>query len=150
MRRRTLALAVAAGFLAGAALMQAQTAARRYIQAPGRSDNLPYSNAVLVGNTLYLAGTIGLDPATGKPPGDVEKEVRLALDAWKATLGQAKMTMDDLVTVQVFCPDLALYDKFNAIYRTYFSKNFPACAFLGSGPLLRGGHFEIVGIAIRQ
>jgi reactive intermediate/imine deaminase len=148
MRRRTLALAVAAGFLAGAALMQAQ-AARRHILTPGRSDNLPYSNAVLVGNTLYLAGTIGLDPATGKPPGDVEKEVRLALDAWKATLGQAKMTMDDLVTVQVFCPDLSLYDKFNAIYRTYFSKNFPARAFLGSGPLLRGGHFEIVGIAIR-
>jgi enamine deaminase RidA (YjgF/YER057c/UK114 family) len=60
------------------------------------------------------------------------------------------MTMDDLVTVQVFCPDLSLYDKFNAIYRTYFSKNFPARAFLGSGPLLRGGHFEIVGIAIKQ
>jgi 2-iminobutanoate/2-iminopropanoate deaminase len=149
MRRRGFVLGIVLGIAAGAALMQAQTAARRYIQNKGRSDNLPYSNAVLVGNTLYLAGTIGLDP-TGKPPADVEQEIRLAMDSWKGTLAQAKMTMDDLVTVQVFCPDLSLYDKFNGVYRTYFSKNFPARAFLGSGPLLRGGRFEIQGIAIKQ
>jgi enamine deaminase RidA (YjgF/YER057c/UK114 family) len=148
--RKGFVLGIVLGIAAGAALMQAQTAARRYIQNAGRSDTLPYSNAVLVGNTLYLAGTIGLDAKTGKPPADVEQEVRLALDSWKGTLGQAKMTMDDLVTVQVFCPDLSLYDKFNAVYRTYFSKNFPARAVLGSGPLLRGGRFEIQGIAIKQ
>jgi enamine deaminase RidA (YjgF/YER057c/UK114 family) len=52
--------------------------------------------------------------------------------------------------VQVFCPDLSLYDQFNAVYRTYFTDHFPARAFVGSGPLLRGGHFEILGTAIRQ
>ena len=56
----------------------------------------------------------------------------------------------DLVSVQVFCPDLSLYEKFNEIYRTYFIKNFPARAFIGSGPLLRGGRFEAQGIAIRR
>jgi enamine deaminase RidA (YjgF/YER057c/UK114 family) len=59
------------------------------------------------------------------------------------------MTMDNLVTVTVYCPDLTLYDKFNAIYRTYFGKDFPARAFIGSGPLLRGARFEIQGIAVR-
>jgi 2-iminobutanoate/2-iminopropanoate deaminase len=59
------------------------------------------------------------------------------------------MTMNDLVSVQVFCPDLMLYDKFNTIYRSYFGKDFPARAFLGSGPLLRGAHFEIQGVAAK-
>jgi 2-iminobutanoate/2-iminopropanoate deaminase len=52
--------------------------------------------------------------------------------------------------VQVHCPDLSLYDKFNAAYRTYFSKEFPARAFLGSGPLLFGGHFEMLGVAVKR
>jgi len=60
------------------------------------------------------------------------------------------MTMDDLVYVQVFCTDLAYYDKFNVAYRTYFSKDFPARAFIGAGSLLRGGHFEMQAIAVRH
>jgi reactive intermediate/imine deaminase len=123
---------------------------RRQIILPDRNDTLPFSDGVLVGNTLYLAGTIGVDPATGKAPEDVEQEIRLVLDGVKKTLAAAEMTMDDLVSVQVFCPDLSLYDKFNEIYRTYFTKNFPARAFIGSGPLLRNGRFEVQGIAVRR
>jgi 2-iminobutanoate/2-iminopropanoate deaminase len=122
----------------------------RYSVLPGRKDTLPYSDGVLVGDTLYLAGKIGIDPQTGKPPEDVEKEIRLLLDGMKTTLAAANMTMDDLVSVQIFCPDLSLYEKFNEIYRTYFTKNFPARAFIGSGPLLRGGRFEAQGIAVRR
>ena len=122
----------------------------RHITLPDRKDSLPFSDAVLVGNTLYLAGKLGLDPATGKAPADLEQEIRLVLDAVKKTLAAAEMTMDDLVSVQVFCPDLSLYDKFNEIYRTYFTKNFPARAFIGSGPLLRGARFEVQGIAVRR
>ena len=123
---------------------------QRHIVLPERKDSLPFSDAVLVGNTLYLAGKIGIDPATGKPPADVEEEIRLVLDGMKKTLAAAEMTMDDLVSVEVFCPDLSLYDKFNEVYRTYFTKNFPARAFIGSGPLLRGGRFEVQGIAARR
>jgi 2-iminobutanoate/2-iminopropanoate deaminase len=122
----------------------------RHIVLPERKDTLPFSDAVLVGKTLYLAGKLGVDPATGKAPGDVEQETRLVMDAVKKTLAAAEMTMDDLVSVQVFCPDLALYEKFNEIYRSYFTKNFPARAFIGSGPLLRGARFEVQGIAVRR
>ena len=68
----------------------------------------------------------------------------------KAVLAEAGLTMDDLVSVQVFCPDLSLYDRFNAAYRGYFGKDLPARAFIGSGPLLRGGRFEMQGIAVRR
>jgi reactive intermediate/imine deaminase len=122
----------------------------RHIVLPTRKDTLPYSDAVLAGNTLYLSGRIGIDPQTGKAPEDVEKEIRFLLDGMKTTLATAELTMDDLVSVQIFCPDLALYDKFNEIYRSYFIKDFPARAFIGSGSLLRGGRFEAQAIAVRH
>ena len=140
---------------AGAAGIAQRTAKRVYIKASNpyfqqRSVSPPYSDGVLVGDTLYVAGHIGLDAKTGKPPSDVEQEVRYLLDGIKATLAEGGMTMDDMVMVQVNCPDLSLYDKFNGIYRTYFSKDLPARAFLGSGPLLFGGHFEMLGVAVKR
>ncbi len=128
----------------------AGTGTRRYINLPNRPVQAPFSDGVLVGNTLYLAGRIGIDPKTGKPPEDVKQEIRIALDGFKATLAEAGMTMNDIVYFQVFCPDVSLYDKFNAVYRSYFEKDFPARAFIGSGPLLRGGHFEVQGIAVKR
>ena len=122
----------------------------RFINFPERSDDLPYSNAVLVGDTLYLAGAIGIDPETGAPPPEITDEIKIVLDSMKRRLAMVGMTMDDLVTVQVYCPDLSLYEEFNAVYRTYFAGGFPARAFVGSGPLLRGGHFEVMGTAIKR
>ncbi|MFQ5926432.1 MAG: RidA family protein [Terriglobia bacterium] len=123
---------------------------RRYLNLPNRPAELPFSSGVLAGNTLYLSGNLGLDPKTRKPPADIEQEVRLLLDAMKATLEEAGMTMDDLVSVTVYCPDLSLYDQFNGVYRTYFTQQFPARAFIGSGPLLFGSHFEVQGIAVKR
>ena len=134
--------------LRGEAVTEAQSP--RYINLPGRSDDLPYSNAVLVGDTLYLAGSIGIDPDTGAPPDSIEEEVRIVMDSMKQRLEMVGMTMDDLVNVRVYCPDLSLYDKFNAVYRTYFKEHFPARAFIGSGPLLLQGHFEVTGIAVKK
>lgn len=152
MKRSILELALlgAAITLGLSVVASTETPARRHINLPGRSDNLPYSNAVLAGDTLYLAGDIGIDPKTGAPPADIKEEVRLVMDGMKRRLEMAGMTMDDLVSVQVFCPDLALYEPFNAVYRTYFKDHFPARAFIGSGPLLLGGHFEVMGIAVKR
>jgi 2-iminobutanoate/2-iminopropanoate deaminase len=140
------------GFLASAKSQEKSEggSARQYINLPNRAVQAPFSDGVLVGNTLYLAGRIGIDPKTGQPPDSLEQEIRIALDGFKATLSEAKMAMDDLVYVHVFCPDVSLYGRFNAVYRTYFEKDFPARAFVGSGPLLRGGHFEIQGIAVKR
>ena len=131
-------------------MIQKDKGVRRYINLPGRPGDFPFSDGVLVGDTLYIAGRIGIDPATGWAPDDIDKEIRFMLDSVEAILAQAEMTMEDLVSTTVFCPDLSLFDRFNAIYRSYFKGEFPARAFIGSGPLLRGGHFEIIGTAIRR
>jgi 2-iminobutanoate/2-iminopropanoate deaminase len=130
----------------------AATAADRHVRLKSRDpkDERPFSDAVRVGQTLYLAGRIGLDPATNKPPADAAAEVRTVMDQIKAVLTQEGMTMDDLVTVTVYCTDLSLYGTFNDVYRGYFTKGFPARAFIGSGPLLAGGRFEVQGIAVKQ
>jgi reactive intermediate/imine deaminase len=142
------AIGATAGVLLSAS-GSAQRAARRYLNVD-RRPNAPYSQAVLAGDTLYLSGRTALDPRTGKVPADLEQEVRFILDGMKAQLETAGMTMDDLVSVQVFCPDLTLYDRFNEIYRTYFKGEMPARAFIGSGPLLWGSRFEVQGIAVRR
>lgn len=142
-------LGVVIGASAGLTYSGSAAQQRRNINLPGRSSTAPFSDAVQVGNTVYLAGRLGTDPKTGQIPADVEQEIRNILDGMKAVLAESKLTMDDLVTVQVFCPDLTLYDKFNGVYRSYFGKNFPARAFIGSGPLLRGARFEIQGVAAK-
>jgi reactive intermediate/imine deaminase len=138
--------------LLGATAAVATAQERRHVRLKSRDakDVRPFDDAVRVGSTLYLAGRIGLDPATNKPPADAAAEVRNVMDQIKAVLAQEGMTMDDLVTVQVFCTDLSLYGTFNDVYRTYFTKGFPARAFLGTGSLLAGGRFEVQGIAIKQ
>jgi len=123
---------------------------RRVINLPDKPVQAPFSNAVLAGDTLYMAGSIGLDPKTGKAPEKIDDEIKYLFDNYKAVLGTAGMSMDDLVFVQVFSSDLSLYDKFNAAYKAQFSKEFPARAFIGAGSLLRGGHFEMQAIAVRR
>lgn len=143
---------LAAGALTVAGLSSQPTpqTTRRAIDLPGKTVQAPFSDAILTGSALYLAGRIGLDPKTGKAPEKIEDEIKLLLDGEKEVLAQAGMTMDDLVYVQVFCTDLSLFDKFNPIYKSYFTKEMPARAFIGAGSLLRGGHFELQAIAVKR
>lgn len=151
MRKAILVAGVVGALVAaGTLVFSEKESARRYINLPGRAVQAPFSDAVLAGNTLYIAGRIGIDPKTGKVPEDMDQEIKILLDGYRDVLAAAGLTMDHLVSVQVYCPDLSLYDKFNAAYRSYFTKDFPARAFIGSGPLLRGGHFEMQGIAVKD
>jgi 2-iminobutanoate/2-iminopropanoate deaminase len=149
----TVRLLAAAGLALATtvAVVHAAGPSRRYVNLPSRTSQAPFSDGVLVGDTLYLAGRLGLDPATGKPPAEPDQEARLILDGMKAVLAEAGMTMEDLVSVQIFCPDVSLYATFNQVYGSYFAtKEFPARAFVGSGPLLFGARFEVQGIAVRR
>lgn len=122
---------------------------RQYINLPNRPAGLPFSDGVLIGGTLYLSGRIGLDPATGQAPESVDAELSLLFDGFQAVLQQAGMSMDDLVWVQVYSLDVSLWERFNAAYVQFFSREFPARAFLGSGPLLMNGRFEMLGVAVK-
>ena len=120
---------------------------RTHINLPHHPESLAFSDAVLVDDTLYLSGCIGTDPGVGIAPMDVDHEITLLFERVRAVLAEAGMTMDDLVLVQIFCCNLGLLEHFNKRYREYFQGPLPARAFIGSGPLLRQGRFEIVGIA---
>lgn len=122
---------------------------RRYINLPNRPPNLPFSDGVLVGNTLYISGRIGIDPLTGVAPESTAAELKLLFDGFQAVLREAGMTMDDLVWVQVYSPDVSLWEEFNAAYVKRFSRELPARAFLGSGKLLLKGRFEMLGVAVK-
>ena len=142
--------AAVAGFCVGITCVVATSAqsSRRYINprsatSAANATQPPFSGAVVVGDTAYLSGVLG--------SGDTAEAAATAgLTSLQSSLKAAGMTMDDLVSVQIFCPDVANYDAFNKVYRTFFTQEFPARAFLGSGPLLNGAKFEIQGIAVKR
>jgi 2-iminobutanoate/2-iminopropanoate deaminase len=109
----------------------------------------PYNSAVIVNNTVYLAGHVGFVKGTRKVPPDIEEEIRLMMESLRDTMIRAGLTLTDLVMVQIYASDLSLYDQFNAVYVKYFERELPARAFLGCGSLVGGAHFEIVGIAAK-
>ena len=141
---RRLPLLLALGLLTACSTLHG----RRLVNPDGRIDDIPYSHVAIANGMAYIAGTIGVDPATGQAPADPADEIRLAMDGVQQKLALAGLAMDDIVSMQVFCADISLYGTFNEIYRTYFtSGEYPARAFIGSGPILRNGRFELCAIA---
>ena len=155
MNRRVLplaaVLALAGFFSVHTVLSQTESQQKRaVINLPDRSPQAAFSNAILVGDTLYMSGNIGFDPKTHKPPDKIEDEVTNLMTSYKTLLSQAGFTMDDLVYVQISCTDLSNHDKFNTIYKSYFTKDLPAREFIGVASILGGGHFEMQAIAVRH
>ena len=137
------------GVIATMAAAQAQTAGKKFINVPSERQKPPFSDAVLVGDTLYLSGHIGIDK-DNKVPATAEAEARLVLQKFETTLKAAGMGLEDLVYVQVFCSDVAHFDAWNKVYREVMKAPYPARAFIGSGKLLFDARFEIQGIASKR
>jgi 2-iminobutanoate/2-iminopropanoate deaminase len=144
---KTIAL-VMLGILFSASLFAADE--RTYFDGRSASDEdvLPFSGAVLAGGTLYVSGSLGL--VDGKVPEDPADEARAVMDAIKSSVEAAGMTMDDIVAVQIFCSDVSHYGAFNAVYKTYFTKEYPARAFVGAGTLLFNARFEVMVTAVKR
>jgi 2-iminobutanoate/2-iminopropanoate deaminase len=127
---------------------------RRHIvlprQLPPGVKQLPFSDAVRAGETLYVSGRLGLDPATRRPPDDPADEARLLMDDLRGVLAAAGMTTGDLAMVTIFASDVAHFAAFNAVYVSYFDGPLPARAFIGSGALLFGCRFELTAIAVAR
>lgn len=148
--RNSLIILGAITVLVSLGLAQDSRTDRQVFKLPAMAAlDLPFSDAVLVGDTLYLSGNGGLDVATMSAPEDPKDEARLMMENFRETLALADMTLDDLVSVTIYSPDLSLYADFNEVYRSYFEGDFPARAFIGSGPLLFGMRFEMQAIAVR-
>lgn len=122
---------------------------RTHVVLAKSTTGAPFSDAVLVGDTLYIAGRIGVDSESGSVPEDINTEISLLFDGLHAVLLEAGMGPENIVLLQVACPDPFLYDVFNEAYKNFFQPPYPARAFVGSGPLVRNAHFHVQGIAVR-
>ena len=149
MLLRQLVILVTVGLATVAAANDNATERRAFSLPKTEALGIPISDAVLVGNTLYLSGNGGIDLETMAVPEDPKDEARLLMENVKDVLALADMTFDDLVSVTIYCPDLSLFGDFNAVYKSYFDGDYPARAFVGSGPLLFGMRFEIQAIAVK-
>lgn len=109
---------------------------------------LPFSQAVQVGNTLYLSGNIGTDPKTGKlVPGGIAPETRQTMENIKAVLAQQNLTVDNLVKCTVMLADIGEWAAFNKEYVTFFDGQFPARSAFGASGLALGARTEVECIA---
>lgn len=103
-----------------------------------------YSQAVRVGDTVYLSGQIPLDPTTGElVSGDIEAQIRRVLDNLQAVASAAGGSLDNVVKLSVFLTDLAHFPKVNELMRQYFHEPYPARAAIGVAALPRGAQVEM-------
>ena len=110
----------------------------------------PYSQAILVDGTLYLAGQIALDPSSGKlVEGGIEVQTRRVMQNLNAVLDAAGYRFDDVVQTQVFLSNLNHYKAMNSVYATYFEERPPARAVVEAARIPRDALVEIMMVAQR-
>ena len=103
-----------------------------------------YSQAVRVGQTVYVSGQIPLDPATGTlVSGDIDAEIRRVFDTLAAIARAAGGSLRNAVKVNVFLTDLAHFATVNSIMVEYFPEPWPARAAVGVAQLPRGARVEV-------
>jgi 2-iminobutanoate/2-iminopropanoate deaminase len=111
------------------------------IQYYGSSPTRPFSNAVRVGNTVYLSGQIGRGEG-------IEAQTRASLESVKARVEEVGGTMDDIVKCLVMLADMSDFNGMNSVYTTFFTKHRPARSAFGASGLAANARIEIECIAV--
>lgn len=112
--------------------------------------NLPFSEAVRVGNTLYLSGQIGIVPGSMKlVEGGIKTEARQTMENIKATLEAHGYAMTDLVKCTAMLADMSEWGSFNDVYKTFFAGRYPARSAFGANGLALGARVEVECIAAK-
>jgi 2-iminobutanoate/2-iminopropanoate deaminase len=142
MLKRLACAAALAALFAG----PASGADKKIIRPEGTKPGGNYSPGILVGDTLYVSGQGGED-ANGKVPPDFESEVKQALDNIGAVLKAAGMTPSDVVSVQVYLTDGAMFQRMNAVYAKYFQDPRPTRTTVVVAKLVGPGQIEITATA---
>ncbi|QNY29145.1 RidA family protein [Acinetobacter seifertii] len=107
-----------------------------------------YSQAILVGNTLYLSGQIGLDPYSMELVDGIEAQIRRVFDNLKAVCEASGGSLADIAKLNIFLTDLSNFQLVNQIMGEYFAQPYPARAALGVASLPKGALVEMDGIVI--
>lgn len=111
----------------------------------------PYSQAVQVGNTVYLSGQIALDPDSGQlVEGGFEKQVHRAIRNMKAVVEASGGTLSQCVRLTLYLTDLGNFPKVNEIMQEYFTPPYPARSTVGVASLPRGAAVEIEATVVLE
>ena len=146
-RLPTAAAALAAALLCGAAA--AAPGAPEFLNS-GKvlAGDLPFSEAVRHGDTLYLSGQVGIEPLTLKlVPGGIRAEARQALENIRTVLAANHRTLTAVVKCTVMLADIADWPAFNEVWRAFFAKPYPARSAFAANGLALGARVEVECIA---
>jgi reactive intermediate/imine deaminase len=110
----------------------------------------PYSQAVRIGNTVYLSGQIPLDPKTMQIVEGMDAQIKRVFDNLDAVCVAAGGSINDIVKLTIYMIDLGHFAKVNEIMATYFREPYPARAAIGVAALPRGAQIEMDGVMVLQ
>ena len=109
-----------------------------------------YSQAIQVGDTVYLSGQIGLDPTTMEMVEGIEAQIHRVFQNLRAVASATDSSLDNLVKLNIFLTDLSHFSLLSEIMATYFNEPYPARAAIGVSDLPRGALVEMDGILVVQ
>ena len=118
------------------------------VQAPAPIG--PYSQAVMVGDTLYTSGQIAINPTTNELEiEDIKSETTLVMENLKALINEAGMDFSNVIKCSIFISDMNNFSEINEIYGSYFTANFPARETVEVACLPKNVNVEISAIAVK-
>ena len=138
MARRSIAIVALISLCSSAAL----AADKKVIRPKGAEPNAEWSHGILIDGTLYVSGMGGED-AAGKIPATFEAEMKQALSNITAVLNEGGMSLADVVSVQVYLTDGALFERMNAVYKATLPDPKPTRTTVVVAKLVGAGHVEI-------
>ena len=110
----------------------------------------PYSQAIMVGNLLFISGQVGINPATGNVEAkDVIEETHQVMHNLKAILAEAAIDFHRVVKTTIFLSDMSLFSTVNEVYGKYFQGDFPARETIAVKGLPKNVNVEISMIAVK-
>ncbi len=120
---------------------------KTHIPNPEKFPDVPFSGAVVSGNTCYCSGSLGLDVTTMEMAEGIEEQTVRAIENINDTLSRAGFEMDDIVTATIYLKNLDDFKVMNGVYARYFPGNKPSRTTVGVADLLMGALVEITCLA---
>jgi 2-iminobutanoate/2-iminopropanoate deaminase len=112
--------------------------------------NLPFSDGIVAGNTLYVAGQEGTDEQSKLVTGGIAAETKAALDNIQKVIKAAGFELKDIVSVTVYLADIKEFGDMNKVYREFMPDPKPARATIQAVALVNNARIEIAAIAVKQ
>lgn len=149
--KKVLAMSMAAMCLAAVMwCAPARAADLKVVASPKAPEAIgAYSQAIMVGDFVFVSGNLPINPATGKMPDDIKDQAKQALDNIALVLDEAGTSMKKVVKATIFLADIGDFGAVNEIYSTYFSAPFPARSCVAVKDIPRGAKVEIEVIAVK-